>query len=122
MPEQDVQVRSAEFLRERGIDRVCADSFREKLIPGLRYVVEPDPTVRVGVTGALVGIEDSGSLVLVGGEGHPLTASLLPDIHIAILRVWTSCQPCRMHYGAWKSGAPRLQLSSQAPVVQPILR
>ena len=49
--------------------------------------MEPDPTIRVGVTGALAGIADTGSLVLVGGEGRPLTASLLPDIHIAILRV-----------------------------------
>ena len=46
----------------------------------------PDPTIWAGVTGALLGIAESGSLVLVGGEGRPLTASLLPDIHIAILR------------------------------------
>jgi L-lactate dehydrogenase complex protein LldG len=46
----------------------------------------PDPTIQVGITGALAGIAESGSLVLVSGEGRPLTASLLPDIHIAILR------------------------------------
>jgi L-lactate dehydrogenase complex protein LldF len=41
--------------------------------------------VRAGLTGALAGIADTGSLVLVGGPGKPLTASLLPEMHIAIL-------------------------------------
>jgi L-lactate dehydrogenase complex protein LldG len=33
-----------------------------------------------------LGIAESGSLLLVSGEARPLSASLLPDIHIAILR------------------------------------
>jgi L-lactate dehydrogenase complex protein LldF len=86
VPEQEVQARLAELLHERGIDRVCVDDVGEKYITGIASVRTPDPTIRAGVTGALVGIAESGSLVLVGGLGRPLTASLLPDLHIAILR------------------------------------
>jgi L-lactate dehydrogenase complex protein LldG len=41
--------------------------------------------VRAGLTGASAGIADTGSIVLVGGSGRPLSASLLPEIHIALL-------------------------------------
>ncbi|MFZ0533070.1 MAG: LutB/LldF family L-lactate oxidation iron-sulfur protein [Anaerolineales bacterium] len=41
--------------------------------------------VRAGLTGASAGIADTGSLLLLGGEGRPLTASLLPEVHIALL-------------------------------------
>jgi L-lactate dehydrogenase complex protein LldF len=87
LPEKDVKAKLAEFLHERGIDRICVDAFGEEYATGITIVRDPDPTVRAGVTGALVGIADTGSLVLVGGEGRPLTASLLPEIHIAILHV-----------------------------------
>ena len=62
------------------------DDVGEKYVSGIESVRVPDPTVWAGVTGALLGIAESGSLVLASGEGRPLTASLLPDIHIAILR------------------------------------
>ncbi|HSB67205.1 MAG TPA: LutB/LldF family L-lactate oxidation iron-sulfur protein [Anaerolineales bacterium] len=42
--------------------------------------------VRAGLTGAFVGIADTGSLVVLGGEGRPLAASLLTEMHIAVLR------------------------------------
>ncbi len=42
--------------------------------------------VKAGLTGASAGIADTGSLLLLGGEGRPLTASLMPDVHIAILQ------------------------------------
>jgi L-lactate dehydrogenase complex protein LldF len=41
--------------------------------------------IRVGLTGASAGIADTGSLLLSAGPGQPLTASLLPEIHIAVL-------------------------------------
>ena len=44
------------------------------------------PALRAGLTGALVGIAETGTLVLPGGAGRPLTASLLPEIHFAVLR------------------------------------
>jgi hypothetical protein len=85
--EKDLQASLAEFLRAGNIGRVSVDSFSSQYIsPLFLSVLSPDPSIRVGITGALAGIADTGSLVLVGGAGNPLTASLLPDIHIAILR------------------------------------
>jgi L-lactate dehydrogenase complex protein LldG len=43
--------------------------------------------VDVGVTGALAGLAESGSLVLSHGPGRPRMASLIPEIHIALLEV-----------------------------------
>jgi L-lactate dehydrogenase complex protein LldF len=86
LPEKEVKDKLADFLHERGIERIWVDSVGEKYAPKIPFVRNPDPSIRVGVTGALVGIAETGSVVLVGGEGSPLTASLLPDIHIAIIR------------------------------------
>ncbi len=86
LPENEVKTRLAKLLQERGIERVAVDDVGEKYVSGIESVRVPDPTVWAGVTGALLGIAESGSLVLASGEGRPLTASLLPDIHIAILR------------------------------------
>jgi len=47
-----------------------------------------DP-VRVGLTGALAGLADTGSLVLVSGPGRGRMASLLPPVHVAVLRAET---------------------------------
>jgi L-lactate dehydrogenase complex protein LldG len=55
-------------------------------LPEIFITREPDPTVRVGVTGALVGIAETGSLLLVSNEDQALTASLLPEVHVALLR------------------------------------
>ena len=41
----------------------------------------------VGITGAEAGLAESGSLILSHGEGRPRMASLIPEIHIAILDV-----------------------------------
>ena len=86
LPEMDCKASLAEFLNERAIERVCVDAVGENYVNGIATVRTPDPTIRAGVTGVLVGIADTGSLVLVSGEGSPLTASLLPDIHVAILK------------------------------------
>jgi L-lactate dehydrogenase complex protein LldG len=40
----------------------------------------------VGVTGCDAAIADTGSLVMLSGEGRPRGASLLPPIHVAIVR------------------------------------
>jgi L-lactate dehydrogenase complex protein LldF len=52
---------------------------------GIAVKTEPDPSVQAGLTGALAGIADTGTLVLAGGYGQMLSASLLPEIHIALL-------------------------------------
>jgi len=80
------------FLRERGIQRVQT----WKSIPGLnlaylsengiRVQNDADAAIRAGITGVPAAVAETGSLFIPGGEGRPLTASLLPEIHIAILR------------------------------------
>jgi L-lactate dehydrogenase complex protein LldG len=55
-----------------------------------------DPEVKVGLTGATAAIAETGTLVLNGGPGRLLSASLLPELHIAILQKqdirWTLAQ------------------------------
>jgi L-lactate dehydrogenase complex protein LldF len=83
---QDASARLEEFFRERGIDRVLVDDAGAGYVTSVASVREPDPSVCAGVTGALCGIAETGSVVLVNGAGHTLTASLLPEIHIAMLK------------------------------------
>ncbi|MEW6717693.1 MAG: LUD domain-containing protein [Chloroflexota bacterium] len=81
------------FLGERGIAEVL--SWEEGNLPrglvgelrgsGIRLVSAPKRDVRVGLTGALAGIAETGTLVIPSAPGQPATASLLPEIHIAIL-------------------------------------
>jgi L-lactate dehydrogenase complex protein LldG len=44
-------------------------------------------TIDLGVTGADAGLAESGSLVLLHGEGRPRMASLIPEVHVALLDV-----------------------------------
>jgi L-lactate dehydrogenase complex protein LldG len=39
----------------------------------------------LGVTGALIGLAESGSVVLNHGSGRPRMASLVPEVHVALL-------------------------------------
>jgi L-lactate dehydrogenase complex protein LldF len=80
------------FLSERGIDGIQA----WETVPGVTaadltaagILVEKSsaPELRAGLTGALAGIAETGSLVIPGGAGQPLTASLVHEIHLAVLR------------------------------------
>jgi L-lactate dehydrogenase complex protein LldF len=82
------------FFEGRGIDSVFAwesdclpDGLLERLQDrGIQVGHKFDPEAQAGLTGALAGIADTGTLVLPGGQGRPLAASLLPEIHLAILR------------------------------------
>ena len=42
---------------------------------------------KVGLTGAIAAVAETGTLVIPGGDGRPLEASLLPEIHIAVIHV-----------------------------------
>ncbi|MEX1125665.1 MAG: LUD domain-containing protein [Acidimicrobiia bacterium] len=42
-------------------------------------------TLDLGVTGADAGLAESGSLVLLHGDGRPRMASLIPEVHVALL-------------------------------------
>ncbi len=82
------------FLQERQVETIqtwepsqLPDGLLEALQQaGIRVSSQPDPEVRVGLTGAPAALADTGSLVLPAGPGRPLSISLLPEVHIALLR------------------------------------
>jgi L-lactate dehydrogenase complex protein LldF len=78
------------LLKSHGIDRIHLepDTLDEHRLreAGIDFTHEPDPAVRVGVTSAICGLADTGSILEADGDGSPLHASLLPEIHIAVLR------------------------------------
>ena len=90
--EADLPGKVIALLREKNIDRVQTWD----QIPGLDEAAitkadisvqyEADENIKAGITGALAGIAETGTLVIQSGDGQPLTASLLPEIHIAVLR------------------------------------
>lgn len=78
------------FLKTREIDQIHLESnvVDENALEkaGITVRHAPDPALRVGVTKAVCGLADTGSILIADGEGNPLQASLLPEIHIAVLR------------------------------------
>ena len=79
-----------DFLKMRKIDEIHAEEnvLKEDVLrqAGITVSHAPDAALRVGVTRAVCGLADTGSVLIVDGEGNPLWASLLPEIHIAVLR------------------------------------
>ncbi len=51
-----------------------------------REALDAIESIEVGLTGAFAGLADTGSLVLASGPGRSRAASLLPPVHIAMLR------------------------------------
>jgi L-lactate dehydrogenase complex protein LldF len=78
-----------DFLHSRNIDHihlepnVLDESALSKA--GITFSHEPNPAIRVGVTKAICGLADTGSMLEADGEGSPLHASLLSEIHLAVL-------------------------------------
>jgi L-lactate dehydrogenase complex protein LldF len=72
-----IQAWDAAFLPEGLLDKLQAQ--------GIQVSHDPNPDLRAGLTGVLSAIAETGTLVIPGEAGRPLTASLLPDIHIAVL-------------------------------------
>ena len=79
-----------EFLNSRGVNKIHLEpnTLDEILLhaAGIEFTHEPDPQILVGVTNAICGLADTGSVLIVDGAGDPLKASLLPEIHIAVLK------------------------------------
>jgi len=75
------------LLQARGIGKVMVDKKAGETLSGsnLELVHQPDPTCRGGVTRVAAGLADTGSLLVTAGEGELLSASLLAEVHIAIL-------------------------------------
>ncbi len=53
---------------------------------GIAIAAPGDPSVRVGITGADVGLAATGSVVLSSGSGNYRGPSLLPPVHIAFIK------------------------------------
>lgn len=64
---------------------------------GILQQAERDESVRVGITGVEAGLASTGSLVITSGAGKPRFASLLPPIHIAVVRT----EQILPHFEAW---------------------
>jgi L-lactate dehydrogenase complex protein LldG len=93
--ESELAGRIMDLLAKKDIQAVLAwDS--AQLPPGLLEVLRaggissgstPDPSLRAGITGAIAGVAETGTLVIPSGAGRPLAASLLPEVHIVVLRI-----------------------------------
>jgi L-lactate dehydrogenase complex protein LldF len=85
-----------DFLRSRNINHIHLEPnvLDEAMLAraGITFSHEPDPAIRVGVTKAICGLADTGSILETDGEGSPLHASLLSEIHIAVLHT-SNIQP-----------------------------
>jgi len=79
-----------EFLKTHDINKIHLEpkTMDENLLreANIEFTYCPDPQTPVGVTNALCGLADTGSVLIADGEGSPLHASLLPEIHIAVLK------------------------------------
>jgi L-lactate dehydrogenase complex protein LldG len=70
-------------LQAAGLERVGHEvPAHGRLAQNLSYM-----DLDVGVTGALAGLAESGSVVLSHGTGRPRMASVVPEVHIALLDV-----------------------------------
>lgn len=89
-PPDELTQNIIDFLKTREIDQIHLESnvVDENALEkaGITVRHAPDPALRVGVTKAVCGLADTGSILIADGEGNPLQASLLPEIHIAVLR------------------------------------
>lgn len=92
--EAELAERILTILRERREDAVMAwddDALPDGLADALRaggitIYNDPQPQIRVGISGAVAGIAETGTLVIPSGVGKLQSASLLPETHLAILR------------------------------------
>ncbi|MBN2387586.1 MAG: LUD domain-containing protein [Anaerolineales bacterium] len=84
----ELSKRVAAFLGARGVERVLVDATGAWVLKGTGFktVSEPDPSVQYGLTGSVAGVAETGSLLVVGSEPQALKASLLPEVHLAILK------------------------------------
>lgn len=85
----DLTSKVIEFLQSRNVDRIHLEPnvLDEDALQtaGITVSHERDAAITVGVTKALCGLADTGSILETDGEGDKIYASLLPDIHLVIL-------------------------------------
>lgn len=89
--ETDLAARLVEELHTRSIKRVmCWESIDglsiESLrVEGIEAVTEPDAEALAGITGCTCAVADTGTVILAGKPGNPLSASLLPLTHMVVI-------------------------------------
>ncbi|OQX64939.1 MAG: hypothetical protein B5M51_02165 [Anaerolinea sp. 4484_236] len=76
------------YLRERGITRVQTDAASAKHVQSREIAVqtEADSNIAVGITKAIAAVAETGSILVKNENRDTGSASLLPEIHIAILQ------------------------------------
>ena len=52
---------------------------------GISLARSIDPTIKAGITGVVAAIAETGTLVISSGQGRPLSTSLLPEVHMAVI-------------------------------------
>jgi L-lactate utilization protein LutC len=75
-------------LRERGLEVVIASPSRAELAdPAVRARLRTQlAEANLGITGADYAVAETGTLLLISGEGRSRLVSLLPRIHVALIR------------------------------------
>ena len=80
----------AELLQARSNNQIHLEpnvlDEQDLLQAGVNISHTPDPAIRLGITNTVCGLADTGSILIVDGDGDPLQGSLLPEMHIAVLR------------------------------------
>lgn len=79
LPVKDIH----ELLFRAGVIRHVPDIARDPLLRRQQW--RNLDTVRTGITGALGGLADTGSIIVASGQHRSRAASLLPETHIALL-------------------------------------
>jgi L-lactate dehydrogenase complex protein LldG len=88
----DLTSKLTALFRDRGIQRVLTwdhvEGMSESALKaaGVELVKGADDKILAGITGCTCAIAETGTLMLTSGAGKPLSASLLPETHIVILR------------------------------------
>lgn len=83
-PDEELPFPIGEALRTAGVAPVFARLDGDPVRRQAQLEALDRPAV--GVTGALAGLADTGSVALLSGPRRPMTASLLPLTHVALLR------------------------------------
>lgn len=82
------------FLHKRNINRIQAWQaawLPEGLVDaltaqGIEIVHQHETSIQAGLTGTQAAIAETGTLLMTGASEYPLSASLVPEIHLAVLK------------------------------------
>ena len=84
--EGNVKKEIASLLAGKNVERILSDDVGAEYVTSTAVVRQPDPGIQWGITGVAGAIAETGSLLLSSGAGETLTASLLPEMHMAVLK------------------------------------